>query len=349
MIPRFILAVTDLSPRGNHALSRAALLSAQHGATLTLVYLAYPGEAAPADASTRLAHHALQLSQRHGIRARAVSGLSFNVEDLLPDVRSADLVVCGTAPVRGLRSFFAGEPVQKLLRIARRPVLVVRRKAEQDYRSLIVAVDFTDASRALVDIGFGLSKSAKVELFHAVSTAHEGKLRYAEVSDDTIRAYRDAGRRHAKDRMFWLTDSYDSRRNRVLSAVGHGDAARQTVVQQQNSGAELIVVGRHPSSRWSELFFETTASRILSLSSTDVLVVPHDYEPASDATAAHRHSAEAPTVRRVRAGAPNPPRLPNPAAVFGRTVPADQPRQAATGRLEAPLPSFWLSAAAMGR
>ena len=150
-----------------------------------------------------------------------------------------------------------GQPVDELLRTARRPVLVVRREAEHAYRSLIVAVDFTEASRGLIDLGFALNKSAQVELFHAVSTANEGKLRYAEVSDRAIKAYRSECRRYAQDRMFWLTDSYDTRRNRVLSAVGHGDAARQTVVQQQNSGAELIVVGRHPSSRLSDLFFES--------------------------------------------------------------------------------------------
>ncbi|GAA4357007.1 hypothetical protein GCM10023165_50490 [Variovorax defluvii] len=348
MIPRFILAVTDLSPRGNHALSRAALLCAEHGAALTLVYLAYPGEAVPGDASTRLAHHALQLGQRHGIRVRAVSRLSFKVEDLLPEARRADLVVWGTAPVRGLRAFFAGEPVEQFLRTARRPVLVVRREAERDYRSLIVAVDFSESSRALVDISFGLGKSAEVELFHAVSTANEGKLRHAEVSEQAIKAYRDACRRHAQDRMFWLTDSYDSRRNRVLSAISHGDAARQTVVQQQNSGAELIVVGRHPSSRWSELLFDKTASRILDLSDADVLVVPHDHEPASSAAAAHRLAADALPVRRVRAGGPRPPQLPDPAAVNGRAIRAGQPTTA-TGGHGAPLPSFWLSAAAMGR
>ncbi|SFN47073.1 universal stress protein [Variovorax sp. OV329] len=349
MPPRTLLAVTDFSPRGNNALSRAALLSAQHGATLKLVYLAYPGEAPLADAATRLAHHALQLSQRHGIRACAVSRLAFTVEDLLPEVRRADLVVWGTAPVRGLRSFFMGKPVERFLRAARRPVLVVRREAKHDYRSLIVAVDFTQASRALVDVSFALNKSAQVELFHAVSTANEGKLRYAEVSDHAIKAYRNACRRYAQDRMFWLTDSYDSRRNRVLSAVGHGDAARQTVVQQENSGAELIVVGRHPSTRLSDLFFESTANRILGLSSTDVLVVPHDYEPASVASAVERLSSDSPAVRRVRAGAPEPPALPNPAAVFARAPELDQAGPGETARRQSTLLSFGWSAAAMGR
>lgn len=317
MTPHCILAVTDFSIRGDQALARAALLSAEHGATLKLVYLAYPGEAPPADAACRLTHHALQLTQRHGIQVRVATPLAFTVADLGPAVRCADLVVWGTAPVKNIRSFVLGRPVTQLLRTARRPVPVVRSDAKANYRSLLVAVDFSEASRALVEMGLALNKTAQVELFHAVSTANEGKLRAAEVSDQAIKAYRRECQRDAQDRMFWLSDSYDTRRNRVLSAVGRGDAARQTVVQQQNTRAELIVVGRRPSSRLGELFFESTATRILGFSNTDVLVVPHDHEPASGAAAAMRLSEQKPDMRRVRAGAPKPSGLPSPAAVFG--------------------------------
>ncbi|MGO4391891.1 universal stress protein [Variovorax sp. M-6] len=318
MTPHSILAVTDFSVQGDHALTRAALLCAEHGATLKLLYISYPGEAPPPDAACRLAHHATQLSQRHSIRVRAAGQLAVSVGDVLPEARCADLVVWGTEPVRGVRSFIMGQPVEGLLRRAQRPVLVVRRKASDGYRSLLVAVDFSDASRALVEFGFALNKLAQVELFHAANTASEGKLRYAEVSERAIRSYRHECRRSAHDRMFWLTDSYDARRNRVQSAVGHGDAARQTVVQQQHSGAELIVVGKRPSSRLRDLFVESTANRILGYSDADVLVVPHDYASASRASAIKRLSEPEPQMRRVRAGAPRPPGLPNPAALLGR-------------------------------
>ena len=316
MTPRSILAVTDFSIHGGRALDRAALLSAEHGAVLKLACLAYPGEAPPSDAATRLAHHALQLSQIHRIDVRAVSRLAHAVEDLLPDVSAADLVVWGTAPVRNLRSFFLGQPVEALIRNARRPVLVARRSAKRSYRSLLVAVDFSEASRDLVDMGFSLGKTASVELFHAVSTANEGKLRYAEVSDRAIKAYRDQCRRHAQDRMFWLTDSYESCRNRVQSAIAHGDPARQTLVQQQRNGSELIVVGKHPASTFTDMLFGSVAARILDYSATDdlradVLIVPHDWQPASSRSAASRLQAERLPSRRIRAGAPPQPRGPS--------------------------------------
>ena len=60
---------------------------------------------------------------------RPAGRLAFTVEDLLPEARCADLVVWGTAPIRSLKTFFLGQPVEALLRAARRPVLVVRREA----------------------------------------------------------------------------------------------------------------------------------------------------------------------------------------------------------------------------
>jgi len=305
MTHRSILAVTDFSMEGHHALNRAALLSAEHGSVLHLACFSDAAEAPPADALIRLARHAQQLSQKHGVVARAASDLAHKVDDLLPAASAADLVVWGAAPASGLRSLIFGQPVEELIRRAQRPVLVARNGATRPYRSLLVAVDLSGASRALVDASLSLNKAARVELFHAISTANEGKLRYAEVSDHAIRAYREQCRRHARDRLFWLTDSYDARRNRVQSTIAHGDAARQALVQQQRSGAELIVVGKHSASTFSEFLFGSVASRLLNMSDvdgarTDILVVPRDWRPAA---------------RRVRAGAPQIPTESSPGPV----------------------------------
>lgn len=315
MSPRFILAVTDFSHQGTHAMDRAALLSAEHGAVLTLAYLGHPKETPAADAANRLEQHARQLAQVHGIKVRAVSRLSHTVQELLPEASAADLVVWGTAQVRSLRSFFLGQSVDELLRRAQRPVLLARRRAEHPYRKLLVAVDFSPASRALVDVGCAISKTAPVELFHAINTINERKLRQAEVSDRDIRVYREQCLGYARDRMVWLTDSYDARRNRVRSAIGRGDPSLQALVQQQRSGSDLIVVGRHPASAFSDLMFESVSARIVSYSAgddarSDVLIVPHGWQPALGTSAVGQAG-----VRRIRAGAPKAPAGPNPAAL----------------------------------
>lgn len=322
MTPRSILAVTDFSAHAHNAMNRAALLSAEHGAQLRLAYLAYPAEAPPADAANRLVQHALQLSHVHGIHARAAGRLANAVDDLLPEVRAADLVVWGTAPVRNLRSFFLGQPVEALVRSARRPVLVARRSATRPYRSLLVAVNFSESSRALLDLSLSLGKEASVELIHAVSTAHEGKLRYASVPARTVEAYRAQCRRDAQNRMHSFSDSFGC--NRVTSTIAHGHPARQVLRQQQRSDSELIVVGKHPASAFTELMLGSVAGHVLGSpdagrTRADVLIVPHDWQAASSTSAAVRLATEQATARRVRAGTPNAPRGPNPAAVTAGT------------------------------
>jgi nucleotide-binding universal stress UspA family protein len=315
MTPLSLLAITDFSDQGDHALARAAHLCAQHGGTLKLLCVAYPGEPPPPDALSRLAHHALQLERQHGLDVRYVGRIAVSIQDLVASARCADLLVWGTAPSRSVRAFLTGQPVEGVLRQYSRPILVVRRPARRPYGSLIVAVDFSEASHGLVELGFTLNPDARVELFHAISTSNEGKLRYAEVSEQAIAAYRKQCLRYAQDQMFWLTDSYDARRNRVLSSIRQGSPARQVQVQQERSGSELIVVGKHPASAVSDFLFGSTAQRVLRESAADVLVVPHAYERGLRATARTRSASQPWTVRRLRAGPPQAPARPNPAAL----------------------------------
>ena len=318
MTPRSILAVTDFSEQGGHALARAALLGAEHRAALQLVYLSQPGEVPPPDVAVRLSHHALQIRQRHQIPADAGTRMDCSVADIARAAAGHDRVVWGMAPQRGLRAWYGAHPAIQLLRACRRPVIVVRSAAAQPYQSLMVAVDFSQASHRLVELGLALHPRARVELFHAVSTTNEGKLRYAEVSERAIQIYREQCRRHAQDRMFTLTDSYDARRNRLSSSIGRGDPARQVLVAQQGAGADLIVVGKHPASRCADWLFESVAQRILCEARTDVLVVPHGFQSASRGAALKRLATDLP-VRRVKAGQPRLPSHPNPAALQGGT------------------------------
>ena len=133
-----------------------------------------------------------------------------------------------------------------------------------------------------------------------------------------IAAYRKQCLRYAQDRMFWLTDSYDARRNRVLSSIRRGSPARQVQVQQERSGAELIVVGKHPASAVSDFLFGSTAQRVLRESKADVLVVPHVFQKGKSANAQTRPASQPSAVRRLRAGPPQAPARPNPAALSAK-------------------------------
>jgi nucleotide-binding universal stress UspA family protein len=154
-------------------------------------------------------------------------------------------------------------------------VLVARLHARAGgYGRILVAVDLMDASRPLVDLACAFDSAAEIELFHAFTAMHEGKLRYADVSAQVIDAYRHACARNARERMLWLSDVSSARRNRVVSSVGRGDPARQAAVQQQYTNADLLVVGKRQRGAAMDFLFGSVALRVLRWSTGDVLVVP---------------------------------------------------------------------------
>ncbi len=271
------LAVTDLSARGNRAIERAALLAAEHGALLKLVYA--PADLSPlahAEAATALAGLARTMASRFDVLVKQVAGPGGGLAQIVDEARHVDLVVLSHERDRSLGAFFTGQPVERLLRQVRCPVLVTRLDTRLRYSRILVAVDFTPASRELVSLAHGLDPEAALELFHALNTMHESKLRYAEVSDHAIKTYRHDSMRQARERLFSLTDSSSARRNRVLSAIGRGDPARQATVQQQHARAELLVVGKRRANPLADFLFGSVAQRVLCWATGDVLVVPAD-------------------------------------------------------------------------
>lgn len=186
-----------------------------------------------------------------------------------------------------------------------RPVLAVRQETgapQTAYGRLLVAVDLSDASRNLVATASVLCKHAQIELFHAINTSNERKLRSADVSEKSIKAYLQECRRHAQNRLLSMTDSSDARRNRVGSAIGHGDPARQTIVQQQHGGTDLIVVGKDSTNALSDFFFGSVSQRVLQGATTDVLVIPRGFAFGTRLLAARRLAQVPLVTRRIRAG-----------------------------------------------
>lgn len=307
MTPQSILAITDFSSNTHAVLDRAMQLALAHGATLELLYAPPDGTPSLPDASWRLSQHAFQLGQRHQALVDVASRTAARFQDVVNAALKADLMVIGAANDRDVKSLFFGLPEERLVRATHRPVLVVRRDAEaarSPYSRLLVAVDFSDASHHLVQAAFAFGESARVELFHALNTLNEGKLRAYAVSEEIIRAYRQQNTRIAEGRMYRLTDSTDARRNRVASTIGHGDPARQAVVQQQYSGAELIVVGKHPASAVSDFLFGSVSQRVLRHATADVLMLPHGFKSGTRAAAVRRFEHNTPAQPRIRAGVP---------------------------------------------
>jgi nucleotide-binding universal stress UspA family protein len=283
-----ILVATDLSAHEDIAVQRAMRLADTHRAAVKLMYLPPRGQAVPRGASRGLANAALDLEASLDLRVRAVPVTAHTLEDLAAQAKGMDLVVLPHRRERSTAAFFRGQPVQRLLRSCTCPVLVTRKMSGGHYRRILVAVDFSTESASLVKLGANLDARAELELFHAISTLGEARLRSADAAEHAIRAYRERCLRYAQDCMLTLTDSCDARGNQLLTVIGWGDPGRQTVLQQERSGADLVVLGTRRTSAWEDFFCGSVAHRVLSWGSSDVLLVPQTFVQASAPVAARR-------------------------------------------------------------
>lgn len=277
-----ILALTDFSIQAEHGLDRAAALAAAHGARLRILYACETPPLQLSDPMARLEQRARQLARRHGVPVTTIAGTGRLLDDCLAEAARADLLVAHgrmhrTGPVL---------PWQPLLfRLLLRspcPVLVVQQPPRGPYAQVLVAVDFSAASRPLVRYADDFEACAALELFHAIDTHDEARLRSAEASAAAVQAYRREMLQHAQEQLYRLSDVFHARRNRVGTLIGRGDLARHLTVQQERIGADLVVIGQERRSVFMGIVRGSVPRKLLAGGmASDLLVVPHDHLAAA--------------------------------------------------------------------
>ncbi len=282
-----ILAMADFSPGSDNAVSRAARLASEHGANLLLLTIV--------DASATIGLHqwlpsrididikvsrAKENLERLATRTAAAHGVSIErfvtTGDTLQQVRqhaeTADLVVFGVKQSNPLREFVFGTPAERLMRMVRRPVLVVKKPAQAPYQRVLVPIDFTAYSEAVLRSAIRSVPHASLHLCHASGMSRENRLRSADVPEVIIQSWRERASASALERLNALIHSVEHRR--ASASVAHGDQARTALEVQTAVGADLIVIGKDGHSAIGDFLLGSVAQRLVADAQCDVLVIP---------------------------------------------------------------------------
>lgn len=292
-----ILVATDFSIAGKRAEERAALLAAEHDASLILIH-SLPGHALQrlrehltrrsASTEAQLLEHyrsALQrladdLAGRWRIEVTPIlaAGQAHREISRAAGKSGVDLVVVGAMGEHPTRDFFLGSTAERVVRESPVAVLVVRNEAREPYSRVLAALDLSPHGSAVLELARRVAPAAHLTLGHAFEVPFEGKLQFAGATEEEIARYSQEERQHALAELHALAGAMDDRPD-VLVEHGMADVVLRRLLRE--TSAELVVTGKHGSSEIIDLLLGSMTKHLLRESGRDVLVVPPSLENAA--------------------------------------------------------------------
>jgi nucleotide-binding universal stress UspA family protein len=280
MTPARLLVATDFSTDARLAALRAGALARQHGAGAVALLHAVPDLGVAAELALRASgaiRDALELLAAEVERACGVPFRPILAERpvdsaVLEAAAQSDLILIGARGQNPVRDLVIGTTADRLIRKARRPVMVVRTAPEGPYRHALAAVDFSPDSVAAVRIAAALAPAARLEVVHAYDTPYEGSARMAGASDDDLLRYRALAKAQAEAQMAELIASAGVSVASASCLPGH--PLLLIPARAKALGCDLLAVGKHGRGALEELLLGSTTQHLLASARCDVLVVP---------------------------------------------------------------------------
>lgn len=277
--PERILLATDLSCRSDRALDRAVQLAQRWGAKLFVLHVIESLEGPYAAGAKSFASEKLvaerQIRTDIGRKKIAMEVMIEGGDPADAILRSAaelgcGLIVTGIARDETFGRSILGTTVEKVIRRepVSTPVLVVKTRPRKAYRSLVVPSDFAAPASHALARAVGLFPDAAITLLHAFGIPFEG---LGGIVTDLDR-YKASVREEAK--AFLETAMLPpSTRDRVKLAIEHGSPVEVLDSHLRANGGDLVVLGTYGFSGLLNLLMGSTAARLLSILTCDVLVV----------------------------------------------------------------------------
>ena len=311
MLPlKRILCPTDFSDFSYGAIEKGAGLARQFGAELCLVhvtqliqpiqgmspYVGHDGFAAPEyqQAVREGAERELDkiVAQHHlsGIRVRYVIRRGSAAEEIVSaaDEEKADFIILPTHGLTGWRSHIFGSVAEKVLRLARCPVLVKRiHAAEQTAddaelatlpRKILCSTDFSEPSFAALQVAgeWATYFGAALCLVHVVAPmGSPGLILSREEIEESMKS-------DAVQKLRHVLHEHLPQHTSARAIVKMGSAADEIADTAVKENADLIVIATHGASGWrailsgtpmEHLLFGSVTTNVVRLTTCPILTV----------------------------------------------------------------------------
>ena len=280
--PRRIMLATDLTPAGDRAFDRAVELADELDAELTIRHVVEPSSARPWGMDRRIRNAETEMDRL--IRSERVSprvGRPVIVGD--PGDRTqehahqigCDCLVTGLAHGKILGDKLLGGAAARIVRRATQPCLAVRRRPEDVYRSIVSAMDFSEAAQAALRHGRVLFSSARLTVLHAYGLSPNWGGPNADKSVDEIEAADRAGVVEAATRdMSALLAAMPRAVSSIEAAFVEGEPGEVVAEYVGTNWPDLVIAGADRRRNLQQDSVGSVADWYLTRLPCDVLAVP---------------------------------------------------------------------------
>ena len=281
-----LLAATDGSDPGNGAVVTAGALAQRAGASLDIVtaleVLLLPDVYAPPglevgeyedrfmeEARTRAADQAEDAGLSEApIHVRA--GMAAPIVADLADELEADLIVVGAHPRPAVARTLVGSTAERVLRLARRPVMAAVEARREPFRRILAGIDLSGQSGRVLQTAAAFAQTDKAAL-RALYVQEPLPMMLVEAAvldgDEVLRRSREQMGRHLEEAGLPSGVEIDGR-------MREGDAGEEIMKEAQDWDADLIVVGSHGFGFFDRLLLGNTSLHVLRHGDRATVIVP---------------------------------------------------------------------------
>jgi len=183
----------------------------------------------------------------------------------------ADLIVMGLSHDMALTSIIRGTTIDKVVRGAGCPVLIVKTRARRTYEKISAAIDLAEPSRQALDIALHAFPKGDFTIIHIDESRSGDRKEDATVDPE------DLERRHLiEDLVAARFAAFDRGRpgshNGPTLIIEGGKASEALQKHVAELAPDLVVLGTHGRTGVSKLFLGSVAEALLDVLPRDVLV-----------------------------------------------------------------------------
>lgn len=270
MTDKPIVVATDLQARSDRAIDRALMLGSETGRPVAVVHVISAGRSEGEDrARAEALVRRVLPDPGAAIEIALPSGSPPKVIAATAKERDAALLVAGVASFNELRDYFLGTAVDYIVRHAEMPVLVVKDRPHAPYRKVLVAVDFSEASKQAVLAAARLFPDAQLEVLNAYHVPFEG-WQSGEETREEMRAYAQG----EMDAFLADPELAAIPAGRLTARIAYGGTQECIHNAVELDAPDLLVLGTTGSSGFRHATLGSHANALLSSALVDTLMVP---------------------------------------------------------------------------